>query len=131
MAKVNADLVILGPLYNLVRGDPKRTKHSEETAELGMNALTDLMVRRDVALMIEAHAPHGQEMRVRGSKLWEDFPDFGFGLVPDETHRGGRAVDVHRFRGDRHYRPAWPHRYVQGLAGEWPWVALDEARAVA
>lgn len=132
VAKVRADLVILGPLYNLVRGDPSRTKHSEETAELGMNALTDLMVRRDVALMIEAHAPHGNEMRVRGSKLWEDFPDFGFGLVPDESHKGGRAVDVVRFRGDRHHRPGWPIRYVQGLRGEWPWVALhaEDRRAV-
>lgn len=120
VASVAADLVILGPLYNMVRGEGGRSKQSEETAELAMNALGDLMVARNVALMIEAHAPHGGEMRVRGSKLWEDWPDFGFGLVPDDDD-GRRAVDVKRFRGDRHAYRRWPKRYEQGDDGDWPW----------
>lgn len=117
-----ADLVILGPLYNLVRGQQSRAKHSEETAEIAMNVLSDLMVRRDCALMVEAHAPHGSEMRVRGSKLWEDWPDFGFGLVPAKGDR--RRLTVERFRGDRHVPRRWPEEYVQGADGWWPWEAV-------
>lgn len=121
VAKCQADLVIAGPLYNMIRGANGRSKQSEETAELGMNALGDLMVRRNVALIVEAHSPHGDEMRVRGSKLWEDWPDFGFGLVTDDTYLEGRAFDRVRFRGDRHHRPAWPSRFLQGHPGGWPW----------
>lgn len=130
VAKVGADVVILGPLYNLIRGASGRSKQSEETAELGMNALSDLMVRRDCSLMIEAHAPHGDEMRVRGSKLWEDFPDFGFGLVPDKDYQD-RAVDVRRFRGDRHSDRDWPARFVQGHRNSWPWEPAQATRRVA
>jgi hypothetical protein len=117
----DADLVILGPLYNAIRGAAGRSKQSEETAELGMNALGDLMVRRDVALLVEAHAPHGEVMRIRGSKLWEDWADFGHGFVPDEKY-DGRAMDLHPFRGDRHSGRGWPRRYVQGMT--WPWESV-------
>lgn len=128
VVKCKADLVILGPLYNLIRGAAGRSKQSEETAELGMNALSDLMVRRNCSLIVEAHAPHGDEMRVRGSKLWEDFPDFGFGFVPDLGYQEGRAMDVKRFRGDRHSDRHWPSRFVQGHQGSWPWEASQAER---
>lgn len=121
VVKSQAELVILGPLYNLIRGASGRSKQSEETAELGMNALSDLMVRRDVALIVEAHAPHGDDMRVRGSKLWEDWPDFGFGFIPDLSLGDRRAFDVQKFRGDRHSGRRWPLRFVQGHDGSWPW----------
>lgn len=124
VAKSKADLVILGPLYNMVRGTNDRNKSSEETAQLAMNALSDLMTRRDCALMIEAHAPHGEVQRPRGSKLWEDWPDFGHGLVIDEKEHPRRAFDVLRFRGDRHTERRWPYRYMQGIPGGWPWEGI-------
>lgn len=124
VAKCGADLVILGPLYNMVRGAQGRSKHAEETAEIAAAALSELMVRRNCALMVEAHAPHGDEMRVRGSKLWEDWPDFGFGLVPEKGPK--RAMEVRRFRGDRHSHRDWPARWVQGHAGSWPWEPTEK-----
>jgi len=130
VAAVSPDVVILGPLYNMVRGASGRSKQSEETAELAAATLGELMVRRNCALMVEAHAPHGDEMRVRGSKLWEDWPDFGFGLVPD-ANAVGRAMDVRRFRGDRHSGRDWPARYVQGGKGSWPWECSEAKLRVA
>jgi hypothetical protein len=73
--------------------------------------------------MIEAHAPHGSEMRVRGSKLWEDWPDFGFGLLPNAPGKA-RAMSVQRFRGDRHADREWPTGFAQGAAGHWPWESV-------
>jgi hypothetical protein len=122
IADTGADLVIMGPLYNTVRGASGRSKHSEETAELAMNALNEIMVARNVGIMVEAHAPHGDEMRVRGSKLWEDWPDFGFGLISASTVP--RRLTVQRFRGDRHADRFWPNQYVQGDEGDWPWVGV-------
>jgi hypothetical protein len=125
VALVQPDLIIAGPLYNMVRGAPGRSKQSEETAELAGSFLSELVVRRNCALLIEAHAPRGDDMRVRGSQYWEDWAGFGFGLVTDDKYDRGRAFDVERFRGDRETGRQWPGRYVQGVPGHWPWEAMD------
>lgn len=124
VASVRADVVIAGPLYNMVRGANGRPKHAEETAELAGSFLSELVVRRNCALLIEAHAPHGEELRVRGSKYWEDWAAFGFGL---QSGRGDeRRFEVKRFRGDREAGREWPREFVQGAVGHWPWEALYE-----
>jgi replicative DNA helicase len=122
------DVVVAGPLYNMVSGDKGRAKHSEETAELAGQFLSELCIRRDIALLVEAHAPHGDELRVRGSKYWEDWAGWGIGLV-SQIVDSRREFTIKRFRGDREADRSWPDRWVQGHEGHWPWEALGVPRS--
>lgn len=122
-AKVNLvrpDVVFAGPLYNMVQGDQGRAKHGEETAQIAGAFLSTMMARYDCALIVEAHAPHGDDLRVRGSKYWEDWAAFGFGLRY-ELDNGRRRFIVTRFRGDRETGREWPTFFVQGHSEGWPW----------
>lgn len=126
VAKYQPDIVIAGPLYNMVAGGPQRSKQSEETAQLAASFLAEMTVRRNCSMLVEAHAPHGEELRVRGSKLWEDWAGWGFGLKAS-YQAGARQYDVVRFRGDRETGRQWPEQYVQGHPGHWPWeVPVDK-----
>ena len=127
-ARHKPDVLVTGPLYKMCRGAPGRLKNSEETAEIVTQVIDEVKVRYDLAVLIEAHKPHGDEYRVRGSAVWENWPAFSFGLVPDETYAGGRAVDIDRSstRGDREAGRAWPDRLVQGPI--WPWEPVEQQR---
>lgn len=118
------DVIIAGPLYNMVKGTTGRSKQSEETAELAGYFLGELVVRRNCSLLVEAHAPHGDELRVRGSKYWEDWAGWGIGLR-SRRDQGRREFTIERFRGDREAGRVWPSGWVQGVEDFWPWEALD------
>lgn len=121
------DVIVAGPLYNMVRGAPNRSKQSEETAEIAGFFLSELIKRRNCALLVEAHAPHGDELRVRGSKFWEDWAGWGIGLR-HSMPEGRREYELTRFRGDREAGRYWPTRWVQGHTTidreAWPWEAV-------
>lgn len=120
------DIIVAGPLYNMVEGAPGRSKQSEETAQAAGSFLAELVVRRNCALLIEAHAPHGEELRVRGSKYWEDWAGWGFGFRLS-INNGARMYTVERsMRGDRETGRQWPTRFVQGHPDHWPWEAPPE-----
>lgn len=121
----NPDVVIAGPLYNMVKGAAGRSKQSEETAELAGYFLGELVVRRNCSLLVEAHAPHGDELRVRGSKYWEDWAGWGIGLRSRRDDNARREFSIERFRGDREAGRVWPSGWVQGVEDHWPWEALD------
>lgn len=133
IASVEPDLVLCGPVYNMVRGAPGRSATSEDSVALATQFLVQIMVKYDLAIIAEAHAPHGSnpgaEMRVRGSKLWEDWAAFGFGLI-DESETvdagGQRRLRIERFRGDREMGRLWPRTFVAGH-GRWPWDCLGIA----
>lgn len=124
IAAVRPAIVVAGPLYNMVQGAAGRGKQSEETAQLAGQFLAELAVRYDLALLIEAHAPHGEELRVRGSKYWEDWAGWGLGLRSAMVD-GQRSFTLERFRGDREIGRQWPTKYVQGHRGSWPWEVPD------
>ena len=128
IAKVGADVVMAGPLYNMVKGAANRPKQSEETAELAGSFLGEMVVRRNCSLIVEAHAPHGDELRVRGSKYWEDWAGWGLGLRSAVVD-GRREFTVERFRGDREAGRHWPTGFVQGHPDHWPWEAVGVPRA--
>lgn len=119
--KFRPDVIIAGPLYNMVSGAQGRSKQAEETAQLAASFLAQLCVRRNCALLIEAHAPHGEELRVRGSKFWEDWAGWGFGLKASRDANGKRHYNVVRFRGDRESGRQWPEHYAEGHPDHWPW----------
>lgn len=122
--QVRPQLVTIGPLYKMALGDPT----DEEVAKAIAGVLDRLTVRFGCALMIEAHAPHGdsrggrREMRVYGASLWQRWPEFGIGLYPESD--GGMIVE--HWRGAREERE-WPSHLARGRA--WPWVVqTDDTR---
>lgn len=117
-----ADLVVIGPLYRLHRGNI----NDEEAARELVGALDEIRVGSNVALLVEAHAGHGtigrsaeRDLRPRGSSLFMGWTEFGCGLRPVKGDR--RVVDVTRWRGDRDAR-TWPSRLRWGTGLTWPWV---------
>lgn len=122
------DMVFIGPLYKLV----PRAIQSDDDAAPVLSAL-DSLRDRGVALVMEAHAGHGQSMqgkrdlRPRGSSALLGWPEFGIGLRLDEEHPmfqanpndyRNRKVDLVRWRGDRDQR-SWPGSlYASGI---FPW----------
>lgn len=123
--EVMPDLLVIGPVYQLHTGDPS----SEEHARRVTTALTEARQAANCAMVLEAHAPHGngfgpRALRPAGSSLWLRWPEFGFGLraVEDEKSadedRARRLVPWRGLRDDRQFPPF----LRQGSPGGWPWV---------
>lgn len=111
------DVVITGPLYKLHRGNPNDEEHAAAVTAL----LDDLRTTYDFALILEAHSPHGAKdrpLRPRGASLWMGWPEFGFGLRPDEGD--SQTVEWEPWRGARDEERHWPRRLTYGVT--WPWV---------
>lgn len=118
------DVVLIGPLYKMMRGTDRRSIHSEESAAEAANALDTLRVRYGFALIIEAHSPHlapgakKRDPRPIGASLWLRWPEFGYGLISFE-----KGAKLERWRLDRIRKRRWPTRLERGKA--WPWVVPD------
>lgn len=106
-----AQLVIGGPVYKLVGGDPTE----EGPAKAAAIAIDRLRARYGVAVALETHQPHGSEgkrpERPYGASLWKRWPEFGLHLS-EEGH-------LRHWRGDRDQRE-WPAALQRG--GTWPWM---------
>lgn len=117
------DLVAIGPLYKLV---PRAITNDDDAAPL-IDALDSLRAR-GVALVMEAHAGHGQsgsgvrDLRPRGSAALLGWPEFGMGLQVDRDNP--RRANLVRWRGDRDER-AWPDQIERGSKTGWPWADAD------
>lgn len=122
---VNPDLLCIGPAYKLFldRGSDK----DEALARTVTGVLDELRAAYGFAVILEHHSPHeqgGQKRTVRpfGSSLWRRWPEFGFGLVPqDGTAVKERKADVVHWRGARDERP-WPETLESGGYSKIPWV---------
>lgn len=122
---VMPDLLVIGPIYQLHTGDPS----SEDHARRVTTALNEARLTANCAMVMEAHAPHGngfgpRALRPAGSSLWLRWPEFGFGLRPVEDERSAeedRARRLVPWRGLRDDR-AFPPFLRQGERGSWPWV---------
>lgn len=118
--QVRPQLLTIGPLYKLASGDPT----DEEVARAVAGVLDRLVAHFGCAMMIEAHAPHGdakhgrREMRVYGASLWQRWPEFGLGLYP----LADGSMRVEHWRGAREERD-WPSYLARGRI--WPWVATQ------
>lgn len=117
MDEHSPDLLVIGPLYKLV---PRAINTDDDAAPL-IKAL-DSLRERGVALVMEAHAGHGQsvpgqrDLRPRGSSALLGWPEFGFGLQLDREQE--HVAHLVRWRGDREER-SWPDTLERG--GEFPW----------
>ena len=128
VSAVRPDLVAIGPAYKLgrARGDRDATAAADEA----MEALDDLRVRYDFALLLETHAPKGdgkeRNLTPGGTMHWMAWPEFGLQLVPD----GDGVFRLGRFRADR-IPAAWPDHVLRGPADlggtSMPWTGRWDA----
>lgn len=127
----NPDLLIVGPFYRLHAAD----MNDERAARRVVGVLDSARTKVDCALVIEAHAGHGEagknrSVRPVGSSLLLRWPEFGFGIAPDPDReplpgQPYRDVVVKPWRGGRDERN-WPTRLTWGDPNGWPWqVAPD------
>lgn len=110
---LEVDLLIIGPLYKLLGGDPTAEPESRNTA-LFLDKLRGKDAR--MAMLIEAHAPHGQK-RPYGWSGWKRWPEFGLHLTAD--------AQLLPFRGGRDDARWWPRALGKGGIGAWPWVSTE------
>lgn len=126
------ELLVIGPLYKLHSLDI----NDELAARTVVAALDAAMARSGCALIVEAHAPHGEPgrrpLRPVGSSLFMRWPEFGFGISPangvevEGSVQQCRHVKVRPWRGLRDERE-WPFNLTWGEPGEdWPWVPCDK-----
>lgn len=105
------DLLLIGPLYKLLGGDP-----TMEAESRNLVLFLDALRGRDAAMAIalEAHAPHGQR-RPYGWSGYKRWPEFGLHLTFDGA--------LQPFRGGRDEGRYWPPQLRRGGESEWPWLA--------
>lgn len=122
------DLIVIGPAYKLMRGDPQRDMEVQAL----LNVIDEVRVRHNAAVIIEHHAPHGAEGAVRpvrpyGSSVWLRWTEVGFGLrrdqsIPAELQRENpEYVELPRWRPSREPRD-WPKAICWGPQSGLPWV---------
>lgn len=127
------DVLFIGPFYRLHAGNMNDELPARKTV-----AVLDLArTKADCALVIEAHAGHGESglkrsVRPTGSSLLLRWPEFGYGIRPGEGAEGTRTelVDFVPWRGARDER-AWPEALAWGRKpDDWPWVVAPGRTAV-
>lgn len=116
------EILVIGPLYRLT---PNGINNDEEAAPL--IAALDTLRDRGLVLAMEAHAPKGsmgeRNLAPRGSAALMGWPEFGFGLAPQDKDETGRiqTAEAVRWRGDRDRGRQWPKMLWAG--GPFPWTA--------
>lgn len=115
-------LICLLPVYKMYS---KKANESEESVCSEVQTiLDDLRTRYNFALVLEHHAPQGnngtRELRPFGSSLWLRWPEYGLRLTPD-TERPREVMHVGRWRGDRS-QAHWPDELHRGPL--WPWKGV-------
>lgn len=113
--KHQPDMLFIGPIYRLAPS----VNNDEEASPL--IAALDTLRDRGLAMLMEAHAPKGKDgerfLAPRGSAALMGWPEFGFGLMPQEDG----SVKVSRWRGDRDQNRDWPESLWKN--GPFPWTA--------
>lgn len=123
------ELLLIGPFYKLHNAN----MNEEGAARIAISLLDKIRVAANCALIIEAHAGHGEQganrsVRPTGSSLLMRWPEFGIGITPcGTTATGGpnSTVELKHWRGARDQRE-WPKYLTHGDPHqEWPWkIAL-------
>lgn len=122
------DLIFLGPFYRLHNAN----MNDEQVARNVVTVLDQARSISNAAIITEAHAGHGEagksrSVRPTGSSLLLRWPEFGYGLAPNEMgepdeYGRSKHVDLISWRGPRDERD-WPPHLRYGKPGqELPWV---------
>jgi 5S rRNA maturation endonuclease (ribonuclease M5) len=131
--RVNAHqpkLIVIGPLYNLANKDLSEHAVVNEMK----SAINEARSICGSAVIMEHHAPHrgngdkDRSVRPYGSSTFLKWPDFGYGLKPEEME-GYYELQKTRFPRvrSRHF-PGWM-RWGKPNTLEWPWEAVPDHEA--
>ena len=112
---VDPDLLVTGPSYKMVGGNPVE----EGPAALVAGCLDRIRHEHGCAILLEAHSPHAgnggrRPMRPYGASLWLRWPEFGLYLGPHD--------ELVHWRGQRDVRD-WPSALKRG--GAWPFTLQE------
>jgi len=122
VAATRPDILVGGPLYKLFVAGPE-----DETSARHVAAYFDRLRRRfSLAIMVEAHSPHGfagdrAGLRPFGSSLWLRWPEFGFGIAAKSKKDRSKCV-VEHWRGMRDHRHFPPN--LEWSPTGFPWKAV-------
>lgn len=123
-------LIVIGPLYNLSSADLSEHKVVNEMK----TAINEARSICGSAVIMEHHAPHrgngDKERAVRpyGSSTFLKWPDFGYGLKPEDDE-GFYELQKTRFpRVRKRHFPGWM-RWGKPNTLEWPWMAMADYEA--
>lgn len=128
-AACSPDLIIVGPAYKVMRGDPQR----DNDVMALINVLDEVRKRHNAAVMVETHTGHGKDsagarvIRPYGSSVWLRWPEIGIGLTRSEGDTGGKYANeyaVNHWRGAREERD-WPEKIEKGLDNQIPWRPVE------
>lgn len=123
-------LICIGPLYNLSSKDLSEHAVVNEMK----SAINEARGVVGSAVIMEHHAPHrgngdkDRSVRPYGSSTFLKWPDFGYGLKPEEDE-GYYELQKTRFPRvrSRHF-PGWM-RWGKENTLEWPWMPVTDAEA--
>lgn len=123
-------LIVIGPLYNLSSKD--LSEHA--TVNEMKAAINEARSICGSAVIMEHHAPHrgngdkDRSVRPYGSSTFLKWPDFGYGLKPEEIE-GYYELQKTRFPRVRSRNfPGWM-RWGKPNTLEWPWMAVTDPEA--
>lgn len=123
-------LIVIGPLYNLSSKDLSEHAVVNEMK----SAVNEARSICGSAVIMEHHAPHrgngdkDRSVRPYGSSTFLKWPDFGYGLKPEEIE-GYYELQKTRFpRVRKRFFPGWM-RWGKPNSLEWPWEAVNDAEA--
>jgi 5S rRNA maturation endonuclease (ribonuclease M5) len=123
-------LICIGPLYNLSSKD--LSEHA--TVNEMKAAINEARGIAGSAVIMEHHAPHrgngdkDRSVRPYGSSTFLKWPDFGYGLKPEEIE-GYYELQKTRFpRVRSRFFPGWM-RWGKPNTLEWPWEPVSDPEA--
>ena len=123
-------LICIGPLYNLSSRDLAETPTVHEVK----TAINEARSVCGSAVIMEHHAPHrgngdkDRSVRPYGSSTFLKWPDFGYGLKPEDME-GYYELQKTRFpRVRKRYFPGWMRWGKEGTL-EWPWMPVSDPEA--
>lgn len=116
------DVLFIGPFYKLHNAN----MNEELPARKVVYLLDQIREFVGCAIVTEAHSGHiesgsgqGRSVRPAGTSLLLRWPEFGYGLAPQD---GDDKVALRRWRGPRDERD-WPEYLQRG--GTWPWTPAE------
>lgn len=112
-------LIIGGPVYKML---PEGKMHDDRhAAAIVQNALDQIRIRHECALILEHHAPIGtrddRELRAIGGMMWQAWPDVSISLKAENDFKRFVVTRPHPERGTFN----WPQVFNRGTT--WPWEA--------
>lgn len=118
------DMVVMGPLYNMSDRDLK----DDETVRKIKKVVNEARGICGTAFVMEHHAPHKgpqdsqRSVRPYGSSTFLKWPDFGYGLKPEEVEG---VYEWQKTRFPRVRSRVFPEyvRWGNPNSAEWPWVS--------